>query len=96
MTRAQTALLAKPVSSFLLQAARDQHSARLARIGHMLAAGNPFKTVIIEIKKIRVVLEAEGVADLDSKNWCESERTTTDGAVTTKGNDLTTLDGDIT
>jgi len=96
MTRAQIALLAKPVSAVLLQAAREQHSARLARIGHMLSAGNPFKTVLAEIVKLKAVLKAEGEADLESKTWCETERTNTDLAVTTKNGSVTTLDGDIT
>eukprot|EP00444_Apocalathium_aciculiferum_P006178 CAMPEP_0183397194 /NCGR_PEP_ID=MMETSP0370-20130417/10436_1 /TAXON_ID=268820 /ORGANISM="Peridinium aciculiferum, Strain PAER-2" /LENGTH=761 /DNA_ID=CAMNT_0025578041 /DNA_START=74 /DNA_END=2360 /DNA_ORIENTATION=+ len=59
-----------------LQAAEEVKgsSPLLGRIMAMLQANNPFKTVLEEIEKMLGLIEKEGEADADQKNWCDKER----------------------
>merc|ERR1719235_2455379 len=62
------------VLKLLESAARKQKSLKIAKIVVMLQAENPFDTVLEEIKKMIEVIDQEAKADLEQKEWCESER----------------------
>merc|ERR1719316_980225 len=62
------------VLHLLERAARKQKSLKIAKIVVMLQAENPFDTVLEEIKKMIVIIDEEAKADLEQKEWCESER----------------------
>jgi len=91
----QRALAAKPVTTYLQQAAHIQHSSRLAHVAHMLAVGNPFEKVLEEIKKMKTILAAEAQQDVEAKEWCVSERANTQSSIDTKNGEIQTLKGEI-
>jgi len=62
------------VLKLLESAARKQKSLKIAKIVVMLQAENPFDTVLEEIKKMIEIIDQEAKADLEQKEWCESER----------------------
>merc|ERR1719271_1022908 len=62
------------VLKLLERAARRQKSLKIAKIVVMLQAENPFDTVLEEIKKMIEIIDQEAKADLEQKEWCESER----------------------
>lgn len=66
--------LRRNVLHLLERAARKQKSLKIAKIVVMLEAENPFDTVLEEIKKMIVIIDEEAKADLEQKEWCESER----------------------
>lgn len=84
------------VAIYLQQVARRQHSTRLARIAGMLLVGNPFERVLIEIAKVKKVLEEEGALDVKTRDWCNAERGRTQGSIDTKEQDILDLEGEIT
>jgi chromosome segregation ATPase len=67
-----------------------------------LEADNPFDTVLEEIKKMIVIIDEEAKADLEQKEWCESEREEyhkrkedTERAIADLEETITTLDDEI-
>merc|ERR1719316_2638629 len=62
------------VIKLLEGAARKWKSVKIARIVLMLQADNPFDTVLEEIDKMIAIIEDEEKADVENKEWCESER----------------------
>jgi hypothetical protein len=66
--------LRKNVVQLLTNAARKQKSLKIAKIVTMLQAENPFDTVLAEIKKMIDIIDQEEKADVEQKEWCESER----------------------
>jgi len=86
--------------AFLRKAANSEHAPLLGKIAALLQANNPFDTVLKEIKKLIDLIAAEEQADDDQKAWCDSERTDTDQAITSAGNEIaaltTTIDGLVT
>jgi len=49
-------------------------SLKLARVAAMLEVGNPFDTVLDEIKKMLTLIDEEAKRDKEQKAWCEQER----------------------
>jgi len=70
-------------------------SKRLMRIVASLKKGNPFREVLKQIDEMFDVIEKEGRADQENLNWCNSEREDNDAELTTKNNQIDTLDGEI-
>jgi hypothetical protein len=71
------------------------HSDRLAKLVAGLRAGNPFVTVLAEIKKMKANIADEATADKDNKAWCEKERTSSGTDLDAKITQIKTLDGAI-
>jgi len=61
----------------------------------LLRVGNPFETVMGEIKKMQKVVKAEAKLDKKQLDWCTVERDSNNGNVDSKKEKITTLEGDI-
>lgn len=68
---------------------------RLAKVAALLAAGNPFDTVLSEIDKMLEVIVEEGKVDKENLDWCNSERTDNDASLDDKKDQISTLEGAI-
>jgi len=66
-------------------------SSRLARLAAGLRAGNPFKTVLAEIEKMKKTIVAEAAADQENKVWCEKERSNSKNDLEAKNSEITNL-----
>jgi len=75
----------------LEHAASQGHSTRLARIAAGLRGGNPFKTVLDEIKKMKTTIAEEGTADKEQLDWCKSERTNSNKDLDAKNSQIKSL-----
>jgi uncharacterized coiled-coil protein SlyX len=69
------------VQQLLQQAARKHKSMRLVKIAALLEADNPFTKVLEAITKLVAVIKAEGVADKENLDWCNTERTESDATI---------------
>jgi hypothetical protein len=69
------------VQHLLQMTARSQKSLRLVKIVALLQAGNPFTAVLEAIDKLILVIAAEGKADKENLEWCNTERTTSDAKI---------------
>merc|ERR1712224_596672 len=81
--------------SVLQKAAGAKHSMRLAKVAALLAAGNPFDTVLTEIDKMLEVIVEEGKVDKENLDWCNAERTENDASLDDKNDQISTLEGAI-
>jgi len=70
----QLAMLRSNIIQLLSKAARRTRSLKIARIVTMLQADNPFDSVLKEIDAMKAVIDEEEKADVENKEWCESER----------------------
>merc|ERR1719235_1048860 len=61
-------------TAMLKESAKTANSARLAKVASLLAADNPFATVLDEIDKMLDVIEEEGKQDKENLDWCNEER----------------------
>merc|ERR1719379_2684320 len=80
----------------LAKAAQKDRSLRLARIAAMLEAGNPLKKVEDEVNGMIESIAKEEQADLEQKQWCDSERTSNDEQKGDKQTSINTLNGKAT
>jgi len=80
----------------LAKAAQKERSLRLARIAAMLEAGNPLKKVEDEVNGMIEIIAKEEQADLEQKDWCDSERTSNDEQKGDKETSINTLNGKAT
>merc|ERR1719265_825840 len=71
----------KTVQVQLQTQARRMKSLKLARVAAMLELGNPFATVLDEIKKMLALLDEEQKSDDEQKEWCVSEREENHGQI---------------
>merc|ERR1719388_47944 len=98
----QQSSLRSNVIKLLSQVARKQKSLKIARIVTMLQAKNPFDEVLKEIKKMIDVIDEEEKADVENKEWCETERDenhknkeTAEDNIKSLKETITTLDDEI-
>merc|ERR1719183_1893032 len=68
---------------------------RLARIAQSVRTGNPFDSVLKEIKKMKQTIKEEGEADADQKSWCETERKNSNSDLTAKKAQIKSLNSAI-
>jgi len=94
MSESATAARAR-AGSMLQMAAGAKHSMRLAKVAALLAAGNPFDTVLSEIDKMLEVIVEEGKVDKENLDWCNDERTENDASLDDKNDQISTLQGAI-
>lgn len=80
---------------FLQRAAGSAGHPMLRKALSLLKANNPFTVVLAEIEKMINLIAEEEQADVDQKGWCETEREDTDGELSTKRGQITTLEGEI-
>jgi len=93
---AESSTAARARAGSVLQiAAGVKHSMRLARVAALLAAGNPFDTVLTEIDKMLEVIVEEGKVDKENLDWCNEERTDNDASLEDKKDQISTLQGAI-
>lgn len=74
-------LTRKQVQQLLQQAARKHQSMRLVKIAALLEAGNPFTKVLDAITKLVAIIKAEGKADEENLEWCNTEREESDATI---------------
>jgi len=80
----------------LLSKASEKHwSPALAKVVALLKTGNPFATVLEEIKKMLTIIEKEGKADAEQLAWCNEERTQNDADLATKNEQIISLTTEI-
>jgi len=80
----------------LLSKASERHwSPALAKVVALLKTGNPFATVLEEIKKMLIIIEKEGKADAEQLAWCNEERTQNDADLATKNEQIISLTTEI-
>jgi chromosome segregation ATPase len=79
----------------LQASAGSLHSMRLAKVAALLAAGNPFETVLAEIDKMLEVIVEEGKVDKENLDWCNDERTENHESLDDKIDQISTLQGAI-
>jgi len=81
--------------ALLQKATGSSRSMLLTKIAAMLAADNPFATVLVEIEKMITLLADEERADDEQLSWCNDERNTNTDNLGLKNNQITTLSGEI-
>mmetsp|Transcript_109631 Transcript_109631/g.266516 ORF Transcript_109631/g.266516 Transcript_109631/m.266516 type:complete len:756 (-) Transcript_109631:54-2321(-) len=81
--------------AMLSKVAGSSKSMLLTKVAAMLAAGNPFATVLAEIEKMIGLLADEERADDEQLSWCTDERTTNNQNLGEKSSQITTLSGEI-
>jgi hypothetical protein len=79
----------------LQRVAVSQKSLRLIKIVALLEAGNPFTQVLKAMDKLLGVIAAEGKADADNLEWCNTERATSDAKVNDLDAEIMALDSAI-
>jgi DNA repair exonuclease SbcCD ATPase subunit len=77
----------------VLKNAGTSRAALLAK--KVTKGGNVFEEVLTEIDKMLKLNEEEGKADKENLDWCNAERTETDGAVESLTNSITDLETTI-
>lgn len=85
------------VQRLLKRAAAEAHhqAPRLAPVISQLQAGNPFDEVLDEIDKMIDVIDEEGKADKEKKDWCDKERKENHDDLKKKKGQMRKLDGAI-
>jgi len=73
----------------------EAHSVRTAKIAIAVRKGNPFRSVLDEIKKMLKTITDEAQADLENKEWCEAERTNSNADLKAKKAEITSLNSEI-
>lgn len=61
----------------------------------MLDAGNPFDSVLDEIKEMLKLIKKEGKADEEKKEWCKDERKSSNKKIDKAENEIDVLEEDI-
>jgi hypothetical protein len=83
------------LSSQVKKALLSANSPRLAKVASLVQADNVFETVLKEITKMLELLVEEGKQDKENLDWCNDERTESNGKLDTANNQIDTLNGEI-
>jgi len=81
----------RQVESLLEKAVAEHHFSALSRVLAALEAGNPFTTVLAEIKKMIGLLEEEEKVDQEQLTWCNDERAANEKSLAEKKEQILAL-----